>query len=203
MSNKTDRTRAHIIQTFFKMMNEIGFEKITVASLSKRAKINRGTFYHHFADKYAILEEVEEEIFSNFQQVLTDHVGWTVTEKIDKYGRNQVGKFFEEACLVVMNFLYERKETAQILLGEYARPQFIEKLERAYISEVQKKIRLSSAAFTELEELQQDFIYYGAIAIVKRWIRNGAKESPEEIAQVISKCMTFPPIELFEAIEQG
>lgn len=99
--------------------------------------------------------------------------------------------------------MYERKETAQILLGDFGRPQFIEKLERAYISEVQKKIRLSSAAFTELEELQQDFIYYGAIAIVKRWIRNGAKESPEEIAQVISKCMTFPPIELFEAIEQG
>ena len=81
MSNKTDRTKLHIIETFFSMMDEIGFEKITVANLSKQAKINRGTFYHHFPDKYAVLEEVEEEIYANFAQVLNDHVGWAVTEK--------------------------------------------------------------------------------------------------------------------------
>ncbi|HCM87474.1 MULTISPECIES: TetR/AcrR family transcriptional regulator [Enterococcus] len=203
MSNKTDRTKMHIIQTFFEMMNDIGFEKITVANLSQRAKINRGTFYHHFPDKYAVLEEVEDEIYSNFEQVLNDHVGWAVTEKIDVYGREQVEKFFNEACLFVMKFLYERKETAQTLLGEHGRPQFIEKLERAYIFAVQKKIRLNSHEFTEVERLQQEFIYFGAIAIVKRWIRNGAKESPEEMAQVISKCMTTPPIEIFETIERG
>lgn len=101
------------------MMDEIGFEKITVANLSKQAKINRGTFYHHFPDKYAVLEEVEEEIYANFAQVLNDHVGWAVTEKIDVYGRMHVERFFKEACLVVMNFLYERKETAQTLLGEH------------------------------------------------------------------------------------
>ncbi|WP_438765456.1 TetR/AcrR family transcriptional regulator [Enterococcus sp. AZ186] len=203
MSNKTDRTKMHIIQTFFELMNEIGFEKITVANLSKQAKINRGTFYHHFPDKYAVLEEVEDEIYSNFEQVLNDHVGWAVTEKIDVYGRQNVEKFFKDACLVVMNFLYERKETAQTLLGQHGRPQFIGKLERAYISAVQKKLRLAPREFTELEKLQQEFIYYGAIAIVKRWIRNGAKETPEEIAQVISKCMTTPPIDIFEEIERG
>ena len=127
--------------------------------------------YHHFPDKYAVLEEVEEEIYANFAQVLNDHVGWAVTEKIDVYGRMHVERFFKEACLVVMNFLYERKETAQTLLGEHGRPHFIEKLEEAYISAVQKKIRLNPHEFTELEKLQQEFIYHGAIAIVKRWIR--------------------------------
>lgn len=202
MSNKTDRTKMHIIQTFFEMMNEVGFEKITIASLSKRAMINRGTFYHHFPDKYAILEEVEEEIYSNFVQVLTDHVGWAVTDKINVYGRQNVAEFFRGACLVVTEFLYERKETAQVLLGEYGRPKFIEKLERAYIDAVQSKISLDQHTFSELERLQQEFIYYGAIAIVKRWIRNGAQESPEEIAEVISKCMTIPPIAIFEEIEK-
>ncbi|MGG5372801.1 TetR/AcrR family transcriptional regulator [Enterococcus sp. AZ196] len=203
MSNKTDRTKLHIIQTFFTMMDEVGFEEITVANLAKQAKINRGTFYHHFPDKYAVLEEVEEEIYANFEQVLNDHIGWAVTEKIDVYGRQHVARFFKEACLVVMNFLYERKDTAQTLLGEYGRPQFIEKLERAYVSAVQRKIRLNANESTELEKLQQEFIYYGAIAIVKRWIRNGVKESPEEVAEVISKCMTTPPIEIFESIERG
>ncbi|MGL9969166.1 TetR/AcrR family transcriptional regulator [Enterococcus sp. DIV1420a] len=83
MSNKADRTKMHIIQTFFSMMDEMGFEKITVANLSKYAKINRGTFYHYFPDKYAVLEEVEEELYSSFEQVLNDQVGWLVTEKND------------------------------------------------------------------------------------------------------------------------
>lgn len=65
MSNKTDRTRP-ISSKLFKMMNEIGFEKLQLP-VYRNEQNHRGTFYHHFMINM-ILEEVEEEIFSNFQQ---------------------------------------------------------------------------------------------------------------------------------------
>ncbi|MEO1773138.1 TetR/AcrR family transcriptional regulator [Candidatus Enterococcus ferrettii] len=201
MSNKTDRTKQHIITIFFEMMDEIGFDKITVAGLSKRAKINRGTFYHYYVDKYALLEEVEEEMYSSLEQVMKDHVGVTVKSKIEQYGRANIFQFFKEACENLMIFLYERKELAQVLIGENGRPQFIERLERLYIKTVQLKLQNVSPEITESEKLQQEFIYYGVIAIVKRWLRTGARQSPEEIAEILAKSMTTSPISIFEEIE--
>ncbi|MBO1308203.1 TetR/AcrR family transcriptional regulator [Enterococcus sp. 669A] len=201
MSNKTDRTKTHIVTIFFEMMDEIGFEKITVASLSKRAKINRGTFYNYFPDKYAIIEEVEEEMYTNFEKVMREHIGVAVTSKIDQYGRKNVGLFFKEASEKLMMFLYQRKELAQILVGKNGRPHFIERLERLYIETVQEKLEVIPHEITESEKLQQEFIYYGVIAVVKRWLRTGAKQSPEEVAKILAKCMTVAPITIFEEIE--
>ncbi|EOH87904.1 TetR/AcrR family transcriptional regulator [Enterococcus pallens] len=201
MSNKTDRTKQHIVLTFFEMMDELGFDKITVAGLSKRAKINRGTFYHYYVDKYALLEEIEEEMYSSFKQVMENHIGVTVKSKIDQYGRDNIFQFFKDACEKLMVFLYDRKELAKILIGENGRPQFIERLERLYIETVQLKLQNVSPEITESEKLQQEFIYYGVIAIVKRWLLTGAKQSPEEIAEILAKCMTTSPLTIFEEIE--
>lgn len=201
MSNKTDRTKQHIVLTFFEMMDELGFDKITVAGLSKRAKINRGTFYHYYVDKYALLEEIEEEMYSSFKQVMENHIGVTVKSKIDQYGRDNIFQFFKDACEKLMVFLYDRKELAKILIGENGRPQFIERLERLYIETVQLKLQNVSPEITESEKLQQEFIYYGVIAIVKRWLLTGAKQSPEEIAEILAKCMTNSPLTIFEEIE--
>lgn len=201
MSNKTDRTKQHIVLTFFEMMDELGFDKITVAGLSKRAKINRGTFYHYYVDKYALLEEIEEEMYSSFKQVMENHIGVTVKSKIDQYGRDNIFQFFKDACEKLMVFLYDRKELAKILIGENGRPQFIERLERLYIETVQLKLQNVSPEITESEKLQQEFIYYGVIAIVKRWLLTGAKQSPEEIAEILAKCMTTSPLMIFEEIE--
>ena len=41
------------------LMKEKDFEKITVRSICERAGVNRGTFYSHYADIYAMLEDAE------------------------------------------------------------------------------------------------------------------------------------------------
>jgi AcrR family transcriptional regulator len=51
------RTRQLIQQAFADLMSEKGFEAITVQEIADRATINRVTFYAHFQDKYALLEE--------------------------------------------------------------------------------------------------------------------------------------------------
>ncbi len=50
------RTRQHLIQAFSDLFSEKGFHATTVQDLTSRARVNRGTFYTHFEDKYAILE---------------------------------------------------------------------------------------------------------------------------------------------------
>ena len=58
---RTVQTTALIKQTLLGMMKKTAFNKVTVSEVCKTAGINRGTFYLHFCDLWAVLEELEEE----------------------------------------------------------------------------------------------------------------------------------------------
>ena len=65
MSKKQDprtiQTKALIKRTLLDMMKKNTFNKIKVSELCKITGINRGTFYLHYCDLWAVLEELEEE----------------------------------------------------------------------------------------------------------------------------------------------
>jgi len=49
-------TKQSLIEAFVQLVNQKDFEKITIADLTKIAKVNRSTFYSHFNDKYELLD---------------------------------------------------------------------------------------------------------------------------------------------------
>ena len=51
------RTRQLIEQSFDDLLAEKNFDTITVQDVTEKAQINRATFYAHFEDKYALLDE--------------------------------------------------------------------------------------------------------------------------------------------------
>jgi AcrR family transcriptional regulator len=64
---RVKRTRQLLQQAFFEIMEEKGFAAMTVQDITERATVNRGTFYAHFTDKYALLDAIIRE---QFQEVL-------------------------------------------------------------------------------------------------------------------------------------
>lgn len=49
-------TKKLIMTTFQEMLAEIPFDKITVSALVKRAGVSPNTFYYHYQDIYALLD---------------------------------------------------------------------------------------------------------------------------------------------------
>lgn len=47
------------------LMEERGFDAITVNDLCERADLNRGTFYNHFNDKEHLLAMLEDEVMAD------------------------------------------------------------------------------------------------------------------------------------------
>jgi AcrR family transcriptional regulator len=57
------RTQQLLQQAFLDLLMQNSFEAITVKDITQRAMVNRATFYAHFDDKYALLDETIRAIF--------------------------------------------------------------------------------------------------------------------------------------------
>lgn len=57
------RTRQLIREAFRNLLRNKEFEAISIKDIAQRATINRATFYAHYEDKYALLEEFTEQAF--------------------------------------------------------------------------------------------------------------------------------------------
>ena len=64
---RVKRTRKLLLDAFLSLMAEKAFDDITVQDIAARATVNRATFYAHFVDKYALVEEL---IRTGFTQML-------------------------------------------------------------------------------------------------------------------------------------
>ena len=71
------RTDAAIRSAFIELSKTVPFDKISVAGIAKKALINRQTFYRHYPDKIALLEEINDDFLSYYEGLLTsrfDHM---------------------------------------------------------------------------------------------------------------------------------
>ncbi|MBR2667590.1 MAG: TetR/AcrR family transcriptional regulator [Oscillospiraceae bacterium] len=71
---KTDRrtvyTKALIKDTLLAMLEEMSFDRVTVAGLCRRAELNRSTFYLHYEDMPAVFEELLDDAMSGVTDLL-------------------------------------------------------------------------------------------------------------------------------------
>jgi AcrR family transcriptional regulator len=69
---RVKRTRKLLEEAFVALLAEKSFQAISVQDIAERATVNRATFYAHFEDKYALMDQV---IRDTFQEVLQQRLG--------------------------------------------------------------------------------------------------------------------------------
>ncbi|HTI14928.1 MAG TPA: TetR/AcrR family transcriptional regulator [Dictyobacter sp.] len=63
IDRRIQRTRQALIQSFCEIVREKGLAATSIREITKRANVNRGTFYAHFTDKYTLLNVIVCEQF--------------------------------------------------------------------------------------------------------------------------------------------
>jgi len=59
---RIQRTQKSIKQAFFDLIEEEGFDHISVKDITARAMISRNTFYLHYSDKFDLLNKICDEL---------------------------------------------------------------------------------------------------------------------------------------------
>ena len=79
---KTDlrirRTKKSIRDAFFELIDENGFDSVTVKDITDRALISRNTFYLHYEDKFDLLNKISNELM---RKVYWDESGQNCTPR--------------------------------------------------------------------------------------------------------------------------
>ena len=115
---KTD-SKKRILKAFIEILNTDGFNKMTVSKITSLAHINRGTFYLNYIDKFDLLEEIEQEIFTKIKTILLEK------ETIDII-------FSDEKILAVISYLQSNAALITALINSDLKnsiqEQFLQKI---------------------------------------------------------------------------
>ena len=179
--NKTDRrylrTRKYIMDAFNSLLDKEPFEKISINEIAELANINRSTFYLHFVDKYALLDEYIDDLLKD----LYEQSGILL----------HTPEFSEiEHCLsIVLSCLYDKRDKFRILFKKENSPYFQPRF-KAVISKI---ITQGAKPLSDSDALENEFtIQLKASAlsgIIEWWLSNDIALSPADMLKNILKVL--------------
>lgn len=174
------KTREAIKEAFIQLVAEKGFEALTVKDLTEKARINRGTFYAHYEDKYDCLASYEAEFMEGMVAIAKKH-----------FPLNEVNDTLP-ISIEIFQYLYQHKELLKVLLSPKGDPYFQNKLKRTMWEQLFEKTTVPLVNPSQMLVPPKYFVSYvsGAhLSVIQAWLHNGCKETPEEMARILSTLL--------------
>ena len=186
---KTDRrilrTRQFIMDAFAELLEQKPFEKIGINEIADLANINRSTFYLHFEDKYALLDEYIAELLKDLQ------------EQSEVLAHATEFSGVENSLRIVLSCLYDRKSQFRILFKKENSPYFQPRF-KAIILNV---IAQGSSQQPSVGDLESEFaaqVKTSALAGIVEWWLSSSDPLPVEamVENVMKVLVKLEGIEL-------
>ena len=162
-NNKRKRdSQEKIEKTFLQLIQKKNISEISVSTICEIAKLNRSTFYANYIDVYDLVEKVKNRMAEEFAEFQTSN----------NSDQNPNG---------YLNMFKHIKEN-QIFFKTYF------KLEDISISPITQHDAEMAKKYYDNEYIDYhiEFFRAGLNAIIKKWLNNNCKESPEEMVKIIT-----------------
>lgn len=180
------RTKALLIRSLSALMKQKNIKDITVKELCEYADINRGTFYLHYKDIYDMLDSIEQELSDKFLQIF------------QKYNSETNEDFPYTLFLEIFKLVDDNAELFRVLIGPNGDISFIMKIFKLYnIHCLQSEFNKLSPQFSMNQVYYSNFILYGCVGLIEQWLSRDTKESPEKMAELITKLVSTGVLSLF------
>ena len=180
------RTKALLIRSISALMKQKNIKDITVKELCEYADINRGTFYIHYKDIYDMLDSIEQELSDKFLQIF------------QKYNSETNEDFPYPLFLEIFKLVDDNAELFRVLIGPNGDISFIMKIFKLYnIHCLQSEFNKLSPQFSMNQVYYSNFILYGCVGLLEQWLSRDTKESPEKMAELITKLVSTGVLSLF------
>ncbi len=167
MNTKNNKRRresvAKIEKAFVEMLQTKEIKEITVSDICKKTGLNRSTFYANFLDVYDLADYLRKNLENDFSRVFKDD-----ENSNEGNGALKMFRHIKENQIFYKTYFklgYDEKHQVVVYDVNRAQKDFDNKFIDYHIT----------------------FFKNGINAIIKMWLENGCKESPEEMAEIIKQ----------------
>ncbi|KAF9132514.1 hypothetical protein BGX30_012635 [Mortierella sp. GBA39] len=186
MDGNTDRrivrTRLVIRDALTELIEEKGFEAVSVKDITTRANINRGTFYLHYRDKFDLLEQSEAEVIEGIIAIITK----ATSEDLETYRETGISV---SLIVTVFEYIEEHAAFLKAILGPKGDVSFQSQLKAMFRKNLLEKNLSPLIRKENLQVPAEYFLSYVSSAhlgIIQQWLMSGRQETPAEMARILS-----------------
>ena len=171
-------------QALLSLLEKKDIEFITVTEITKKAGVNRSTFYLHYDNIYELLEETIENLNKEFLNSFDTKKVFEIKSKKDAF------LLTNSQLVPYLNFAKQNKRVLKLI---NQKPQLFQ-AKNTY-QQMYDKIFLP--AISQFIDDKNEKIYFlefftkGVVAIVHKWIEQDCKTEIEDLINIIKKCVNY------------
>lgn len=159
-NRRAQYTKKIIKETVLSLLQKESIDSITVTEVCKVADVNRTTFYRYYDDVYSCVDSIESDFLDNLKIPQE-------TSMIDAL-KIMLGEFYKNPALSNLVFVEGKTKLLDRMSHFHDHPDIIK---------------------TTMDEYEATYIMRGIQGIMKHWVKQGMKESPETLTNIIVKVI--------------
>jgi len=165
------RTQKLLREALIELIEERGFEALTIGELTSRAMVSRAAFYRNYQDKYDLVEQIFEEAMSALLNAVGD------------LGREHPAS----SWVTFFEHIAEYEPLYRALLGRKGSPWFVRKMRAALSGLVKERGHLphgpdAHPVHTFSDEFVPDLVSTMFVEAITWWLEQARPYTPKEIA---------------------
>lgn len=190
------RTKQAFRAALIELIEEKGYEALTVNDLCARANLNRGTFYNHFRDKEDMITAFEDDMLADLERFHRVMQGFSLKDLV----KFRIDKRPLPFLVELFDYLREHGDFLHAVLGPEGHSRFAPRLRDAVCTDfvmgvLHERYRENPSSFVNYYVAFYASAYMG---IIVRWIETGMQESSEEMARIAMRMLFIKPGESIE-----
>ena len=185
------RSKKALRGALISLIEEKGFESLTVGDLCARADLNRGTFYNHYQDKDELLASFENEVMAGLDSWQKKMERVSIAD-MAAYRLKKTSPLF---LVELFDYLRSEGDFLHAVLGPRGDVRFASRMRDSICNHLinsilHEKYRRDPSPFVGYYLAYNTYAYLGVMA---RWIETGMQESSEEMALVVMRLFFIKP----------
>lgn len=194
MEDKLDRrqirTKQLLYEALMGLIEEKGADHVTVTDVTKRANVNRGTFYLHYRDVPDMVEQLENEVLERIKGFAArldfqDSIRFTERDETNPI----LIEVFEE--------LARHGGFLRIMLGPKGNFSFALKLRKMLSTHLYDKIALAVPNPALPRDYVVAFMISANFGLIMHWLESGMDQTPAQLAQIMTQIAYYGPMVSF------
>ncbi len=167
-------TKMIIRESLIDLMHKKPLAKISVTEICKTAGINRATFYAHYSDPFDLLASIENDIMADIGAGLESAFCPDVTN-------------IQVMLKWVFEYVQINADICTVLLSDTSDTSFLMQV----VSMLQERFVESWASARSVTEEDAEYLFtfaaIGSVGLLRKWLQEGMKKTPDEIAEMVMK----------------